>query len=78
MIRRISLVCGILLFGFFFGQRKEQLQQQNEELKKQIASINNNLAKTKNESKLSVAYLNNVNKKIALREKVYNKPKKIK
>ncbi len=76
MIRRISLVCGILLFGFFFGQRKEQLQQQNEELKKQIASINNNLAKTKNESKLSVAYLNNVNKKIALREKVYNNTQK--
>ena len=35
-----------------------------------------NLAKTKNESKLSVAYLNNVNKKIALREKVYNNTQK--
>ena len=71
MIKKISLVIGLLLFGLHFGQ-KEQLQKQSAEIKKQIAAINADLAKSKNESKLSIAYLNNVNQKIALREKVYN------
>lgn len=64
-------MCGIL-----FAQKKEQLQKQNVELKKQIAAINANLAKTQRDSKLSVAYLNDVNKKIQLREKVYTNTQK--
>ena len=71
MIKRIGFLIGIFLFGFFSAQKKEQLQKQNAELKKQIAAINANLAKTQQESKLSIAYLNDVDKKIQLREKVY-------
>ncbi len=76
MIKRISVLIGILLFTFFSAQKKEQLQKQNSELKKQIASINSNLAKTQQQSKLSISYLNEVNKKIELREKVYTNTQK--
>ncbi|MBW8358385.1 MAG: peptidoglycan DD-metalloendopeptidase family protein [Weeksellaceae bacterium] len=76
MIKKISFLTAVLLFGISFGQNKEQLQKQNAELKKQIASINNQLAKTRNESKLSLAYLEGVNKKIQLREKVYTNTQK--
>ena len=76
MIKRISVLIGILLFTFFSAQKKEQLQKQNSELKKQIASINSNLAKTQQQSKLSISYLNEVNKKIELREKLYTNTQK--
>jgi septal ring factor EnvC (AmiA/AmiB activator) len=76
MIKKISFLTAVLLFGISFGQNKEQLQKQNAELKKQIASINKQLAKTRNESKLSLAYLEGVNKKIQLREKVYTNTQK--
>ncbi len=76
MIKKISFLIGIFLFGFLSAQKKEQLQKQNVELKKEIASINANLAKTQQQSKLSVAYLNDVNKKIQLREKVYTNTQK--
>ena len=52
------------------------MQKQSAELKKQIALINAELAKAKDETKLSIAYLNNINKKISLREKVYNNTQK--
>ena len=76
MIKKFSFLIGILLFSLHFGQKKEQLQQQNAELKKQIAKINADLAKTRNESKLSLSYLTSVNQKLALREKVYNNTQK--
>lgn len=76
MIKRLSFLIGIFLFSLFSAQKKEQLQKQNAELKKQIASINSNLAKTQQQSKLSIAYLNEVNKKIQLREKVYTNTQK--
>lgn len=76
MIKKISFLIGILLFSLQYGQKKEQLQTQNAELKKQIAQINSDLAKTRTESKLSIAYLTNVNKKLALREKVYTNTQK--
>jgi septal ring factor EnvC (AmiA/AmiB activator) len=76
MIKRLGLFVGIFLFGIIFSQKKAQLQKQNTELKKQISSINANLAKTQQNSKLSVAYLNEVNKKIQLREKVYTNTQK--
>ncbi|MCW3169725.1 peptidoglycan DD-metalloendopeptidase family protein [Chryseobacterium sp. 09-1422] len=76
MIKKFSFLIGILLFSLHFGQKKEQLQQQNAELKKQIAKINSDLAKTRNESKLSISYLTSVNQKLALREKVYNNTQK--
>lgn len=76
MIKRLGFLLGFLLFAVFPAQKKEQLQKQNSELKKQIASINSNLAKTQQQSKLSVAYLNEVEKKIALREKVYTNTQK--
>lgn len=76
MIKKFSFLIGILLFSLHFGQKKEQLQQQNAELKKQIAKINADLAKTRNESKLSVSYLTSVNQKLALREKVFNNTQK--
>ncbi len=79
MRKRLGFFIGILFFSVASGQtaqRKEQLQKQNAELKQQIAEINKNLAKTKNEAKLSISYLNEVNKKIDLREKVYNNTQK--
>ena len=76
MIKRLSFFVGVLLCAQAFGQTKEQIQKQTAELKKQIAGINANLAKSQNESKLSVAYLEGVNQKIALREKVYNNTQK--
>jgi len=73
MIKKISLVTSILFFGCIFGQNtKEQLQKQNAEIKKQIATINSDLSKTKSEGKLSLGYLNAVNQKLGLREKAYN------
>ncbi|MET3537592.1 peptidoglycan DD-metalloendopeptidase family protein [Chryseobacterium limigenitum] len=76
MIKKFSFLIGILLFSFQYGQKKEQLQKQNADLKKQIAQINSDLAKTRSESKLSISYLTNVNKKLALREKVYTNTQK--
>lgn len=76
MIKKLGFLMAIFLCGTLFSQNKEQLQKQNVELKKQIASINANLAKTQKDSKLSVAYLNEVNKKIQLREKVYTNTQK--
>ncbi|WP_027376040.1 murein hydrolase activator EnvC family protein [Kaistella palustris] len=76
MIKKVSLFIGVFLCGVLFSQKKEQLQKQNIELKKQISAINANLAKTQAQSKLSVAYLSDVNKKIQLREKVYTNTQK--
>ncbi len=76
MTKKVVFFIAILISGLYFGQKKEQLQQQNAALKKQIASINSELAKSQKESKLSLAYLNSVNKKIELREKVYNNTQK--
>lgn len=79
MKKKISIFIGIFLMIFLSAQtqrRKEELQKQNEELQKQIAEINNNLAKTKAQAKLSLSYLNEVNKKIELREKVYQNTQK--
>ena len=77
ILKRISLFIVILCTNLLFSQRtKEDLQKQSAELKKQIALINAELAKAKDETKLSIAYLNNINKKISLREKVYNNTQK--
>ena len=77
MIKKLSFCIGILVFTTAFAQKdKEQLQKQNADLKKQISSLNNTLNQTKQESKLSIAYLNAVNQKLTLREKVYNNTQK--
>ncbi len=77
MIKKLSFFISILVFGGAFAQKdKEQLQKQNAELKKQISTLNATLNQTKQESKLSVAYLNAVNQKLTLREKVYNNTQK--
>ena len=77
ILKKISLFIVILCANLLFSQRtKEDLQKQSAELKKQIALINAELAKAKDETKLSIAYLNNINKKISLREKVYNNTQK--
>lgn len=75
--RRIIIFVGVIVSASFFGQKtKDQLQKQNAEIKNQIAVINQNLAKTQSDARLSVAYLDNVNNKIALREKAYNNTQK--
>lgn len=74
--KKVYLFIATTLFCLGFSQTKSQLQLQNNELKKQIAEINKHLAKTKNEAKMSVAYLAEVQKKIALREKVYQNTQK--
>ncbi len=77
MIKKLSFFISIILFGSAFGQKdKEVLQKQNADLKKQITSLNTVLNQTKQESKLSIAYLNAVNQKLNLREKVYNNTQK--
>ena len=76
MTKKVVFFLTILISGVFFGQKKEELQKQNAALKKQISTINAELAKTQKESKLSLSYLSNVNKKIELREKVYNNTQK--
>ena len=77
MIKKISFLTAIIWFGMCFGQKdKDLLQKQNAELKKQIAAINTQLSKTRNESKLSISYLEGVKKKIQLREKVYSNTQK--
>ena len=75
---KLIVLVGLLFFTYGFSQegRKEQLQKQNADLKKQIAVINGELAKARGEAKLSIAYLNNVNQKIILREKVVNNTQK--
>lgn len=78
MHKKLILLIGLLFITIGFSQqgRKEQLQRQNADLKKQIAAINSELAKARGEAKLSIAYLNNVNQKITLREKVVNNTQK--
>lgn len=76
MIRKFSILVTILVFGFSFGQRIDKLKKQNATLKKQIAQINTDLSKSRNKSRLSLAYLHNVEKKIKLREKVYHNTEK--
>ncbi len=79
MKKKFSFIIVFLCAVSVWGQtqvKKEQLQKQNAELKKQIEEINKNLAKTKSEAKLSLAYLNEINKKIDLREKVYGNTQK--
>jgi len=77
MIKKLSFFISIILFGSVFGQKdKEVLQKQNADLKKQISNINASLNQTKEESKLSISYLNAVNQKITLREKVYTNTQK--
>ncbi|WP_333852490.1 peptidoglycan DD-metalloendopeptidase family protein [Epilithonimonas sp.] len=77
MIKKLSFFISIILFGSVFGQKdKEVLQKQNADLKKQISSINASLNQTKKESKLSISYLNALNQKITLREKVYTNTQK--
>lgn len=75
-MRQFQILIACLLVSFSFAQDKAKLQKQTAELKKQIAAINANLAKTRNDSRLSLAYLDGVNKKIQLREKVYNNTQK--
>ncbi|MBV6878294.1 peptidoglycan DD-metalloendopeptidase family protein [Epilithonimonas ginsengisoli] len=77
MIKKLSFFISIILFGSAFGQKdKEVLQKQNADLKKQISSLNATLNQTKQESKLSISYLNAVNQKLSLREKVYRNTQK--
>lgn len=76
MIRKISILFVILICSFSFGQKIERLKKQNATLKRQIAKINADLSKTRKESRLSLAYLQNVEKKIKLREKVYRNTEK--
>ena len=55
ILRKIVIITAVLAANLISAQRsKEELQQQNAELKRQIAAINSNLAKTKNEAKLSI------------------------
>ena len=77
MTKKVIFFIAILISGISFGQRtKEELQKQNAALKKEIATINAELAKSQQQSKLSLATLANVDQKIKLREKVYSNTQK--
>ncbi|MDR2205587.1 MAG: peptidoglycan DD-metalloendopeptidase family protein [Flavobacteriaceae bacterium] len=78
IIKKLAFFIIIFVSGIVFGQppTKEQLQKQSDALRKEIAAINTELSKTQQQSKLSLAYLANINKKIGLREKVYNNTQK--
>ncbi|MDL1913238.1 MAG: peptidase M23 [Bergeyella sp.] len=81
MTRKMRLLLtACFVSALFFTQstedKKLRLQKQNIILKNQIAEINNSLANTKKQSKLSIAYLNKINSKIKLRENLYKNTQK--
>lgn len=51
---------------------KETLQKRSQKLKQEIADLNNQLAKSKNESKTSILYISNLKKKISARTQLVN------
>ena len=51
--------------------KKEDLQKQSVQLKQEIAELNKALISSKNESKISIAYIANLDKKIKVRAKLF-------
>lgn len=77
-IKKGFLFVGLLLSTAFFSQRTRRFAKKECGTQKQIALINKELAKTKDEAKLSLSYLNNNEiKKISLRKSLpkYSKRK---
>lgn len=69
----LSLLMTLLVTGLWAQRNtKQDLLKQNNEIKNQINMLNSSLSKTKAEERLSLAYLNDINQKINLREKLYN------
>lgn len=75
-LRKIFSLGFIIVSLLSFGQQKEKLQKENANLKQQINALNKELATNKKESRLSIANLENLNKKISLRERIYNNTQK--
>ena len=71
MYKKLSLLLGLLVFSIFFLNKEEKnnCKNKNSELKTNCLPLMLLLQKLEGEAKLSLAYLNDVNKKIALREK---------
>lgn len=69
-----------LLFGFVNAQiteaelkaQKEKLQQQNSSLKKEISGLNKDLQRNQSESKTSLLYVQNLDKKITAQSQLMN------
>ncbi len=70
------LLFSIISLGAFGQQKRKNSNNRMLILKKQIATLNADLAKSQKESRLSVAYLQNLNQKIGLREKLYTNTQK--
>lgn len=69
----------LLLTIFIYSQlpyKKEDLQKQSAQLKQEIAELNKALISSKNESKTSITYIANLNKKISVRAKLINTTRK--
>lgn len=69
----------LLLTVFIYSQlpyKKEDLQKQSAQLKQEIAELNKALISSKNESKTSITYIANLNKKISVRAKLINTTRK--
>ncbi len=75
-MQKIYLFVLIISSSFLFSQTKDQIQKQTAEIKKQIQSLNNEISNARSQSKLSVSYLNKIDQKIGLREKVYQNSQK--
>ncbi|MCT6869223.1 murein hydrolase activator EnvC [Apibacter sp.] len=56
--------------------KKEDLQKQSVQLKQEIAELNKALISSKNESKISIAYIANLDKKIKVRAKLISNTRK--
>ena len=75
MKSRITIIItSVFTFTIVSAQKYDKtfLQNQNKQLKAEIAELNNALAKSKEESKTSILYVTNLNKKIQTRTKLVN------
>lgn len=66
------LVSCILVMGGYAQQTREELQKQEQELKKELAELNQLLSQTQKNKKLSLSQLAIIKRKVAMREQLVN------
>ncbi len=66
------LVSCMLVFSAYAQQSREELQKQEQDLKKELAELNQLLSQTQKNKKLSLSQLALIKKKVAMREQLVN------
>lgn len=66
------LISCVLVIGGYAQQTREELQKQEQELKKELAELNQLLSQTQKNKKLSLSQLAIIKKKVAMREQLVN------